>query len=188
MRLNINSFIDNLIVLPLVKFILAVATQVLPQWSLNINTLKTEFDSFLLTNTGDENIDLEPWKKSILLGSHICSTYDIQQRCLLGNVAFNNYKNVWLQGRSIALNQLIQVYEAMVVSVIMYNCSSWAAPCDILKKLDVCHRKHLRQILKIRFPNTISNIKLYSVCSKTPLSDRVKLARWKMNLLNTVTK
>ena len=47
MRLNINSFIDNLIVLPLVKFILAVATQVLPQWSLNINTLKTEFDSFL---------------------------------------------------------------------------------------------------------------------------------------------
>ena len=68
----------------------------------------------------------------------------------------------------------------MVVSIIMYNCSSWAVPKDTLRKLDVCHRNHLRQILKIRYPNKISNIKLYKLCSTTPLSERVKIARWKM--------
>ena len=70
----------------------------------------------------------------------------------------------------------------MVVSVIMYNCSSWAAYAisDILKHLDICHRKHLRQILKIKYPTTISNEILYKKCSTTPLSTRVKVARWRM--------
>ena len=62
----------------------------------------------------------------------------------------------------------------------MYNCSSWAAPLDVIRKLDVCHRNHLRQILKIRYPNTISNNKLYEKCSSIPLSERVKKSRWKM--------
>ena len=110
----------------------------------------------------------------------MCSNYDIEQRCIFGNIAFNNYKNVWLQGRKISLNRLNQVYEAMVVSVIMYNCSSWAAKDCILEKLDICHRKHLRQILKIRYPSIITNKKLYEVTSTTALSERVKVARWKM--------
>ena len=62
----------------------------------------------------------------------------------------------------------------------MYNCSSWAATNEVLRQLDVCHRNHLRQILKIHYPNRISNEKLYALCSTKPLSDRVKIARWKM--------
>ena len=72
------------------------------------------------------------------------------------------------------------VYEAMVVSVMMYNCSSWAATKDTLKKLDVCHRKHLRKIINVKWPQTISNDKLYEICNTKCLSERVRLARWKM--------
>ena len=68
----------------------------------------------------------------------------------------------------------------MVVSVILYNCSSWAATKEVLNKLDVCHRKHLRQLLKIKYPTTITNIKLYEKCNSTPLSLRVKKSRWRM--------
>ena len=59
---------------------------------------------------------------------------------------------------------------------------SWAAPYDILRKLNVCHRYHgsdgrskmdLRQILNIKYPTIISNKKLYKLCNTTPLSDRV---------------
>ena len=106
--------------------------------------------------------------------------YDIERRCISGNIAFNDYKNVWLQGKQISTCKLIQVYEAMVVSVIMYNCSSWAVPNEMLRKLDVCHRTHLRQILKIKWPTTITNEKLYKLCSTTPLSDRVKSSRWRL--------
>ena len=162
------------------QFILPVANNVLKDWSLNINCSKTEFVHFHLAEKGDETRDAEPWRKSKLLGSFMCSAYDIERRCISGNIAFNNYKNVWLQGKNISTARLIQVYEAMVVSVIMYNCSSWSVPNEILHKLDVCHRSHLRQILKIKWPTTITNDKLYDICSTTPLSERVKSSRRKL--------
>jgi hypothetical protein len=162
------------------QFIQAVASQVLKQWNLNINTTKTEFVDFHLAQKNEDDFENEEWRKSKLLGSHMCSIYDIKQRCIKGNIAFNSYKNVWLQGRRINIRRLIQIYEAMVVSVIMYNCSSWAATKDILEKLDVCHRNHLRQILNIRYPTVISNKKLYEICQTKPLSQRVKLARWRL--------
>ena len=124
----------------------------------------------------------EPWRKTKLLGSYMCSSYDIEKRCISGHIAFNNYKNVWLQGKRISIGRLVQVYEAMVVSVMMYNCSSWAVndKSKDLLKLDVSHRKHLRQILKIKWPTTVTNEKLYEICSTMPLSARVKPSRWKM--------
>jgi hypothetical protein len=99
-----------------------------------INTTKTEFVSFHLSQKNDADFEKEEWRQSKLLGSHMCSNYDILQRCIKGNIAFNSYKNVWLQGRRIKICKLVQIYEAMVVSVIMYNCSSWAATKDILDK------------------------------------------------------
>ena len=92
----------------------------------------------------------------------------------------SNFNDVWLQGKRISLPRLINVYEAMVVSVMMYNCSSWVATKDTLKKLDVCHRKHLRKIINFKWPQTISNDKLYEICNTECLSERVRLARWKM--------
>ena len=158
----------------------AVASNILPQWNLKINCSKTEHVRFYLADKGSEDHNNEPWRKSKLLGSYMCSKYDIRQRCIQGNIAFQSFKQVWLQGHRICLNRLIQIYEALVVSVILYNCSSWTAPNDVLEKLDTCHRKHLRQILNIKYPTKISNEKLYDICSTTPLTIRVKTSRWKL--------
>ena len=162
------------------QFIQALATHVLPEWNLNINTTKTEFVDFHLALKDDADFENEEWRKSTLLGSLMCSIQDIKQRCIKGNIAFNSFKAVWLEGRRIPLPKLIGIYEAMVVSVILYNCSSWAATKEVLNKLDVCHRKHLRQLLNIKYPTTITNIKLYEKCNSTPLSQRVKKSRWRM--------
>ena len=80
----------------------------------------------------------------------------------------------------IPVDKKLKVYEAQVVSVIMYNASCWAAPSAILSKLDICHRKHLRSILNVRWPSVMSNKTLYERCNTRPLSERVALARWKM--------
>ena len=71
--------------------------------------------------------------------------------------------------------------EAQVVSVILYNSNSWAAPKKVLEKLDISHRKHLRSILNIHWPTgVISNNNLYKRCKTTPLSQRIEKSRWTM--------
>ena len=71
------------------------------------------------------------------------------------------------------------VYDAQVVSALLYNCSSWSAPQNVMNKLDTCHRKHLRQICNIYWPNgVISNRELYRRCGQIPITERVRKARW----------
>ena len=118
------------------------------------------------------------WRKSITLGSMLCSKADIQRRINLGYAAFNNYKKTW--SNKIPLKKRLILYEALVVSVLMYNSSCWAAPKSVLEKLDVVHRRHLRSILNYKYPNIISNENLYKRCNCEPLSVRVHRSRWRM--------
>ena len=60
---------------------------------------------------------------------------------------------------------------AVVVPVMLNNCSSWAVTTTLLHKLDACHRSHLRSILGMCWPNgIISNDDLYVHCGTGPLS------------------
>ena len=124
---------------------------------------------------------LEPWRINKSLGSLLCSEKDIQRRCNLGNAAFTNYDKCWLQGPKIPLKTKVKLYDALVASVMLYNSNSWSAPAIVLEKLDTTHRKHLRRILNIHWPNgRITNDELYKRCCTNKLSDRVCKFRWTM--------
>ena len=166
--------------------LLPICKDVLQEWNLLVNESKTEFTQFYIAgkNERDEKGELlknrEPWRSSISLGSKLCDKEDIQRRCTLGNVAFQDYKKVWEQGQRICLSTRLKIYESLVVSVMLYNCNSWAVPKNYLDKIDICHRKHLRQIVKMTYPTIISNEALYKKCNSRPLSERVAYSRWKM--------
>ena len=67
------------------------------------------------------------------------------------------------------------------VSLIVNNCSSWAAPNVALDKLDACPGKHLRIITEYQWPNSlISNKDLYKMCNTIPLSITVAQIQWSM--------
>ena len=108
----------------------------------------------------------------------LCSKADIQRRISLGYAAFNKYKKAWTN--KIPLKKRLMLYEALVVSVLMYNSSCWAAPKAALDKLDVVLRRYLRTILNYKYPSVISNVNLYKRCDSEPLSARVERSRWKM--------
>ena len=156
------------------------------EWNLFVNESKTEFTHFYLAdknevdNKGEPLRGREPWRSSISLGSKLCSNEDVKRRCILANAAFQNYKKVWEQGRRIPLKTRLKIYQAQVVSILMYNCNSWAASKQLLYKLDVCHRNHLRKIIGMTYPNIIRNETLYKRCETVPLSERVTRARWRM--------
>ena len=83
-------------------------------------------------------------------------------------------------GSKISLDRKLRLYEAQVVSVIMYNANSWSPTKAALHKLDVTHRRHLHMILNIRYPGQIRNDTLYKRCRTEKLSDRVHRLRWRM--------
>ena len=148
-----------------------------------MNKSKTEFTHIYLAEA--EGVDdqgaatqgNETWCSSKSLGSLLCSSKDIMHRCVLGNLSFHSFWSIWMRGPKTPLQKRLQVYQAMCVSTMLYNCSSWAAPKTILNKLDACHRRHLRAILSIHWAHsTISNEALYKRCNTRPLSEMVKEA------------
>jgi len=168
--------------------ILPIAKEVFKEFNLFINTEKTEFTHVFLAPVGEtipgrDDTMLrgnEDWRKSKILGSLLCSESDIAARCIAGNNAFYKFTKIWSQ-QNISVTRKIAVYEAQIVSIIMYNCSSWCPTAKSLEKLDICHRKHLRSLLNIYWPHgTISNANLYLRCNSVKLSDRVPKARWKL--------
>ena len=171
--------------LNVLREMLPVCTGVLKEWDLNVNESKTEFVHFYLACRGDVDddglplVDNEPWRTSKSLGSLLCSTRDIKHRIILANSAFQTYSKIWLQGPKIPLRKKLLVYEAQVVSVLLYNCACWSAPKHVLSKLDTCQRRHLRRICNVYWPKgVISNTELYRRCQTIPITERVRKARW----------
>ena len=166
------------------RALLPIATEVLKDWNLFVNEDKTDFTHVYLAEKGAKDdagnpiAGSESWRKSITLGSMLCSKEDISRRISLGYAAFNKYKKAWNHG--IPLSKRLLLYEALVVSVLMYNSSCWAAPMSALDKLDKAHRRHLRSILNYKYPHFISNDNLYKRCNTEPLSARVARSRWRM--------
>ena len=177
-----GDFIDN--DLDTLTAMLPVCTGIFEEWNLHVNEAKTEFVHFYLASRGDVDsdgnllVDNEAWRASKSLGSLLCSTRDIMHRIVLAHSAFQTYSKVWLQGSKISLRRKLLVYEAQVVSVLLYNCGCWSAPKHVLFKLDVCHRTHLRRICNISWPGVISNEELYRRCNAIPITERVRKARW----------
>ena len=168
-----------------------IVKSVFEEYNLFINPDKTEYVHVYLAEPKPKkkkNVVVgaiyrgdEPWRTHKTLGSLICSEKDIRHRCILGNLAFRKFENVWLKKTKISLIRKLKIYEAQVVSILLYNCNSWAAPAASFNYLDVTHRRHLRTILNIKWPTGfIKNSELYKRCNTTPLSARVSAFRWRM--------
>ena len=166
--------------------LLPTACNILRDWNLLVNESKTEFTHIHLAdadqkdNNGKAVRGNEQWRNSRSLGSLLCSSADVFHRCSLGTAAFHSLWAMWLRHPLITLQRRLRIYNAVVVSIMLYNCGSWAVPQSVLGHLDKCHRRHLRSILGIRWPTTISNEHLYIRCDARPLSELVTEARWRM--------
>ena len=155
--------------------VLPIAIEVFKDWNLFINEGKTEFNHVFIDSKVPKS---EAWRSHKVLGSLLDTTHDIKHRIILANVAFNNF-NMWLK-KNISRDLKLKLYDILVVSILLYNCNSWAAPKAIMRKVDTCHRSHLRTIVNIKYPKRISNNKLYELTNVRPLSERINRSRWSM--------
>ena len=99
----------------------------------------------------------------------------MDRRVALGAWKFHELKKpVWNQD-NISLKTKMQIYESLVLSVVLYGCESWTCgPKDW--KLNTFHNKNLRSLIRKK-RDEISNEKLYKITDSCPLSDCVSKYR-----------
>ena len=71
----------------------------------------------------------------------------------------------------------LRLYSAFVLPVLTYNMGTWGLTKTELSRLDAHHRRHLRQIIGIRWPHRISNDALYRRTHSSPISAAIRAAR-----------
>jgi hypothetical protein len=85
---------------------------------------------------------------------------------------------LWIAKGHIKLETKIQLYNAIVLPHFTYNGDAIPYKPRDIDKLDSAHRKHLRKILNINYPNKISNAEVYKRTQSHPVSLDIISARW----------
>ena len=115
-------------------------------------------DDTPVTLNGSQIEDVQSFK---YLGSMINATgessEEIRNRISSAWNVFLQLKNSLWKRSEISPRTKLRVYEAMVLSVLLYGCETWSLKAAEASNLDVFHHKCLRYILGIRLSDRVSN-------------------------------
>ncbi len=92
----------------------------------------------------------------------------------------NELQAIWIRKDNIHLSKRIALYKQFVKPCIVYNCGTWAMQKADAESLDAFHRQQLWRVLGIRWPNHISNKKVYRRTGEYLISLFVLKQRWQL--------
>jgi hypothetical protein len=117
----------------------------------------------------------------VYLGSKITtdgdSKVDVQARISKVTGAYAALRSIWRSSK-ISNHTNVRIFKSNVLGVLLYGAESWKVTNAITTRLDVFQTRCLRRILRIFWPNTISNEELYKRTNTIPLSQEIKRGRW----------
>ena len=99
---------------------------------------------------------------------------------MLGTKCIKKLNNVWKYRKAIRKHILLNAYKAIVESVLLYNCGTWALDQSDADKIDAFQRKLLRQIVGYKWYDRVTNEDLYAEVDIMPASIQVIDARWRL--------
>ena len=128
----------------------------------------------------------EKWRDVIKLGSKIGDKEDIKRRKELSTTAMKNNDNIWKKNWTASLKKRLQFYNALVKSILLYNCGTRGLNKTDERNLNSFHRKQLRQVVGVKWPHKISNRKLYKITGTEEISKTMEIA-WTHLRMNAQT-
>lgn len=92
-----------------------------------------------------------------VISNDATTTKDVDNRLAKANSSFGRLqKRVW-KNHSLRLPTKIMVYEAVVISTLLFGCEAWVLYRKQIKLLERFHQRCLRSILKIRWQDRVTN-------------------------------
>ncbi|OWY94290.1 hypothetical protein PHMEG_00036020 [Phytophthora megakarya] len=120
----------------------------------------------------------EAWRSTRKLGSLLGDSEDLTRRKTLAAAALRRLWALWIRPQYVSDATRVRLYNCYVLPVLLYNCGTWALTPSELSGLESFHRRQLRTVLNVRYPQRIGNATLYEICQERPLRRRITAARW----------
>lgn len=152
---------------------------------LKINVGKTKLMRIGSNNTQPLSLDglvIEDVDEFCYLGALVTKTggteADIQNRINRARKAYYALNKVW-RSNTISNSLKLRIFDSCVVSILLYGCETWGKHQN-LRRLETFVNKCLRRILKIFWPNIISNVDLLRRANnRLPLAKEVVRRKWR---------
>ncbi|VDP54312.1 unnamed protein product [Schistosoma curassoni] len=92
--------------------------------------------------------------------------------------AYLKLKNIW-NSKQLSTNIKVRVLNTNVNTVLLYVTETWRTTKAIIQKIQVFTNSCLCKILRIHWPNTISNNQLWERTNQIPVEEEIRKKRWK---------
>lgn len=139
------------------------------RYGLKVNTQKTKvlaqaapgialpnFD-IKISDTHLEQVDHFPYLGSILSDRCTCEK-DVENRIRAAHVAFGRLSRRVFLNKDLRISTKLMVYQAIVISTLLYGCETWTLYRRDIKKLERFHQQKLRSIMNIKWEEYITNV------------------------------
>jgi len=153
------------------------------QVGLNIHKEKTKVIKINSTSTERITLNGSPLEESqsfTYLGSIIDqqggTVADVKARIGKARAAFIQLKNIWAS-RELSMTTKVRLFNSNVKSVLLYGAETWRTTKTTIEKVQTFINSCLRRILKIRWPDTISNANLWERTCQLPAEEEIKKRR-----------
>ncbi|VDO75495.1 unnamed protein product [Schistosoma margrebowiei] len=163
MQLDDLDFADDLALLSQTQQQMQEKTKSVAAVGLNIHKGKSRILRYNTACTDPVTIDgedLEDVKTFRYLGSiideQVGSDANVKARIGKARAAYQQLRNIW-NSKQLSTNTKVRIFNTNVKTVLLYGAETWRTTKAIIQKIQVLINSCLREILQIRWPQTISN-------------------------------
>jgi hypothetical protein len=103
---------------------------------------------------------------------------DVKVRIGKARAVFIQLKNIW-SSKQLSTQTKLRLFNTNVKTVLFYGAETWRTTVAVINKIQVFINSCLRKILRIYWPNTISNIDLWHKTNQLPVEDEIRKRRWR---------
>ena len=103
---------------------------------------------------------------------------DVKTRINKARTAFLQLKNIWAS-RNLSVHTKIRLFNTNVKAVLLYGAETWRTTVTTMKKIQIFINNCLRRIIRLRWPDTISNEDLWQQTRQQPIEADIQRRRWR---------
>ncbi|VDP52749.1 unnamed protein product [Schistosoma curassoni] len=113
-----------------------------------------------------------------IIHEHGGSDADVKAWIGKARAAYLQLKNIW-NSKQLSTTTKVRIFNTNVNTVLLYGAETWRTMKAIIQKIQMFINNCLRKILRICWPDTISNNQLWERTKEIPVEEEIKKKCWK---------